>query len=106
VRFADVAPIRRAVAEHARHLRGLHPEIESIKWFGSWVNGTARPGSDVDLCVVVRQSDKRVRDRVPDFLPERFPVGIDLFIYTPAELDTLRTEHSAFAAAIDAGTDV
>lgn len=35
-------------------------------------------------------SDKSVRDRIPEFLPRSFPVGVDLFPYTGEELASLR----------------
>jgi predicted nucleotidyltransferase len=106
VRRADPALIKKAVHEYARLLRGSHPEIKGMRWFGSWVNGGAGAGSDVDLCIIVEHGEKRRRDRIVDYLPLRFPVGIDLFVYTEAELMALRVEHSSFAAAIDAGVEV
>lgn len=75
-------------------------------WFGSRVNGTPAPGSDVDVCVVISRSDRRLRDRIGDYLPFGFPVGIDLFPYTAAELDRLRDEHPAWHRAIAAGIDL
>ncbi|MGA2640884.1 MAG: nucleotidyltransferase domain-containing protein [Spirochaetia bacterium] len=95
-----------AVREYVRDLRGGHPEIRAIRWFGSWVHGDAGVGSDVDLCIVVDRSDKLRRDRTMDFLPRLFPVGIDLFVYTAAEFDALRTEHPSMRKAIDSGLEV
>ncbi len=49
---------------------------------------------------------KTRRDRMPDYLPLAFPVGIDLFVYTEEELAQLRVDHASFARAIDSGIDV
>jgi predicted nucleotidyltransferase len=106
VRYAEPEPIRRAVRDHARDIRKGHPEVRSIRWFGSWVRGDATVGSDVDLCVIVERSDKQRRDRIPDFLPLVFPVGIDIFVYTQAEFDALRTAHPSMWKAIDSGVEV
>lgn len=106
VRYAEPEPIRKAVRDYARDIRGGHPEVRSIRWFGSWVRGDAGVGSDVDLCIIVDRSDKSRRDRMMDFLPRVFPVGIDLFVYTPAEFDALRTEHPSMRKAIDSGLEV
>jgi hypothetical protein len=46
----------------------------------------------VDLCLVLRESDRPFRERIPQFLPNGFPVGLDLFPYTVQELDRLRDE--------------
>ena len=106
VRYADPERIRKAVQNHAAALRAVHPEIRSIRWFGSWSKGTASPGSDVDLCILIDRTDKPARDRVPDFLPRTFPVGIDLFIYTEEELRRLRAEHPSLAEAIQNGVEL
>ena len=106
IRYADPDPIRKAVRQYADALRASRPEVRSLRWFGSWVNGTASVGSDVDLCIVVAHSDQLRRDRLVEYLPERFPVGIDLFVLTEEEFSSLRVEHPSFAAAIDAGEEV
>ncbi len=104
--YAEPERIREAVRDHARALRGAHPEILSIRWFGSWVRGDAGVGSDVDLCIILEHSDLPRRERIMDFLPRVFPVGIDLFVFTRAEFDALRSEHPSMREAIDSGTEV
>lgn len=46
------------------------------------------------------------RERVVDFLPLIFPVGIDLFVFTPSEFDALRTNHPSMRKAIDSGIEL
>ena len=94
VRYADPERIRRAVRDYAESLRATHPEIRALRWFGSWVKGSATVGSDVDFCIIVDKSDKPRRDRICDYLPLTFPVGIDLFILV---------EHPSLAEAIEGG---
>lgn len=60
----------------------------------------------MDLCILVKQASCRRRDRIVGYLPESFPVGLDLFVYTPRELERLRAEHPSFAQAIDGGFEV
>jgi predicted nucleotidyltransferase len=106
IRRADPEAIGRAVRLYAEGLRQQHPEVLSVRWFGSWVNGTASVGSDVDLCIVVRQAAGRRRDRSVEYLPRSFPVGIDLFVFTPEELKRLQEEHPSFSQAILRGVEV
>ena len=80
--------------------------MRRIIWFGSRVNGTPAPGSDVDVCVVLSTSSRPVRDRVGDYLPFGFPVGFDLFPYTEAELERLKNERPSWYAAISLGIDL
>jgi uncharacterized protein len=106
IRSIDRGKIQNAVRDYARQLRQDHPEITRVIWFGSWINGYPSPGSDVDICLVLSSADKPARDRLPDYLPSRFPVGIDLHIYTQNELDHLRQSSPGWYQAIMSGIDV
>ena len=103
IKSVDRDVIRQAVEAYAAQLRQRHPEIERIIWFGSWVTGLPAPGSDVDLCLILSSSDKPARDRISDYLPLGFPVGIDLFAYTLAEFEGLSL---GWKKAITSGIDV
>ena len=80
-----------------------HPEIAEIIWFGSWITGIPTPASDVDLCIVLRGTDKPFRERLPEFLPVGFPVGIDVFPYTREELKELEARSPDWHRAMTAG---
>ena len=99
VTWFDSEAVWRAVRTHARALAVRYPEIEEILVFGSLVRGTAVPGSDVDLLIVLERSDRPFLDRVPAFLPGAFPCGVDVFPYTRAEVDRMRGEGNALIAA-------
>ena len=86
IKSIDKLGLHRAVDAYAERLLSDHPEIEEIVIFGSFAKGTYAPGSDVDVFILLRRSDKRVRDRIPDFLPGAFPVGVDIFPYTKDEV--------------------
>ena len=98
--------VEAALRRWARHVGESPTGGARIIWFGSRVNGTPAPGSDVDVCVVLAESSRPVRDRAGDYLPFGFPVGIDLFPYTAAELERLKNEHPSWYAAIDSGIDL
>ena len=106
IKSSDPSRIREAVCSYAARVRVEHPEVERIIWFGSWVNGIPTPGSDVDICLILSISDKSMRDRVPDFLPVGFPVGIDVFPYTKAEFERLRLQSPSWYRAITAGREL
>ncbi len=44
------------------------------------------PGSDLDVFIVLSSAGRPVRERIPDFLPGAFPLGLDLFPYTREEM--------------------
>jgi predicted nucleotidyltransferase len=106
VKSVDGEAVRKAVAAYAAQLRRQHPEVERLIWFGSWVNGLPSPGSDVDLCLVVSSADKSPRDRVSEYLPLGFPVGVDLCVYTRSEFEQLPTRSPGWYQAITSGIEI
>ncbi len=106
VKSNNRAAVERAVRAWARQISERRPEVRRIIWFGSRVTGTPAPGSDVDVCVVLARADKPFRDRLGDYLPYGFPVGVDLFPYTEAELERLRREQPSWYAAIASGVEI
>lgn len=94
------------MTDYVGDLRCQHPEIVRVIWFGSWVTGLPMPGSDVDLCLILKSSEKPLQDRVPDYLPLGFPVGIDLFAYTQAEFEDLNESSPGWYKAISSGVEI
>lgn len=95
VTYFDKAAVRRALDDYVRRLAG-HPEVEAVILFGSLASGTPVPGSDVDLVVILTDSDRRFIDRIPAFLPAHFPVAVDVFPYTRAEVERMTREGNPF----------
>ena len=106
VKWNNQAAVERAVGRWARGVSEHRPEVRRIIWFGSRVTGTPAPGSDVDLCILLAGSDKPFRERIGDYLPFGFPVGLDLFPYTLAEFERLQTERPSWYRAIAAGVEL
>lgn len=98
VTWFDNAAVWRAIETHVGVLAARYPEIEEVIVFGSLVKGTAVPGSDVDLLIVLGASDQRFLDRIPAFVPDAFPCGVDVFPYTRAELARMQGEGNALIA--------
>lgn len=86
VKSVDVAAIRRALDAHVERLFADRRDVDEVVVFGSFARGTYAPGSDLDLLVVLREADRPIRDRIAALLPHEFPVGVDIFPYTRAEL--------------------
>lgn len=106
IKSIDRELIKGAVESFVAKLREEHPEVERVIWFGSWVTGLPSPGSDVDLCIILSSSDKPPRDRISDYLPVGFPVGVDLFVYTQDEYDRLQQRSHSWYKAITSGIDM
>ncbi len=103
VRWADPERIAAAVRSYADGLRARRPSVRRVLWYGSWVSGIPTATSDVDLVIVVEHDARRPRDRLPDFLPDRFPVGVDLVVLTERELGDLAERSPGWYRAVKAG---
>jgi predicted nucleotidyltransferase len=99
VTWFDRNAVWQAVRAHARALAARFPEIGAILVFGSLVKGTAVPGSDVDLLIILSTSDRSFRDRIRRYLPGPFPCGVDVFPYTRAEIARMTREGNALDAS-------
>jgi predicted nucleotidyltransferase len=103
VHWADPDAVAAELAAYAETLRRRHPSVSRVLWYGSWVDGQPTPSSDVDICVVVSDDERRPRDRVPDYLPDRFPVGVDLVVLTEKEFQDLELRSPIWFRAIASG---
>lgn len=82
----DLETIRREVAELAR-LNGAEKAI----LFGSYARGTATERSDVDLVFIERTELPFLSrlDRYFDPLADRLQAGVETFVYTPEEFESM-----------------
>lgn len=98
----DAVPLETVLIAARAWATGLsdrHPEIVRIGYFGSYARGDYVPGSDFDVLIEVSHSQVPQRsDRTDAFLPQRFPVGVELFVYTSDEVSQLRAAGSSFLA--------
>ncbi len=71
-----------ALAAWAAPLVVEHPEVEGVGYFGSCATDRYGPASDLDVVLVLRSSPAvRIMDRIPGYLPRRFPLGVQVFPY-------------------------
>jgi predicted nucleotidyltransferase len=106
IKLNNQEQVSQAVSDYVTRLRAEHPEVDRVIWFGSRVNGFPTPGSDVDLCIVIKSSTRSRRDRIPDYLPVGFPVGVDLFVFTSAEFAKLKESSPSWYEVILSGRDM
>lgn len=86
--WPDRASLERALDGYVG-LLAQRADVASVYLCGSWARGTYTAASDVDLAILIREDSPSARlsprDRVPIYLPDSFPTGLDLFIYTKTE---------------------
>jgi predicted nucleotidyltransferase len=103
IKSANPELVGRAVGRYTKWLFQSFREVLGVFWFGSWVSGIPTPGSDVDLCIVLDSAESAFRDRLPKYLPDGFPVGLDIFPYTKDELQRMATERPEWHRTITSG---
>jgi predicted nucleotidyltransferase len=96
----DREGIRAALRRHVDARYGADPNAVAVYLFGSFARGTAVPGSDLDLLVVVERDPWPPRDRLPDHLPGAFPVGVDVIVWTRAEMEERLARRDRLARAV------
>lgn len=69
---------------------------EKIILFGSLLQGTVHECSDIDL-LIIKETSKRPIDRITEVVQIINPsLGVDLFVYTPREIEMLLAERYTF----------
>ncbi len=96
IRYLDKPAIMKAIKRLVEALSQEYPKIEEIRLFGSLARDEAVPGSDVDILIVLTDSDLPFRDRAEKYMPSSFPVGIDILSYTRSEIKTMLDEGNHF----------
>jgi predicted nucleotidyltransferase len=92
--FLNKKKIIEKLKQLALKTKSKDKNIFKIFLFGSLVNDTYTGTSDADLIIVLKKSNLRFLDRIPDFalLFLDLPISVDIFPYTEKEV-----EHIPFA---------
>lgn len=96
VTYFDKEAVWQALRELAPRLAEEHPEVVKVAVFGSLARDEAVPGSDVDLLLVLTESDLPVPDRMIRYKPDGFPVGLEVFAYTEREMQERLSQGDPF----------
>jgi predicted nucleotidyltransferase len=75
--------------DYAARLLATNAAVEEIIVFGSFAENRYAPGSDLDVFIILATAQERPRDRMADFFPAKFPVPMDIFPFTRAEMAEL-----------------
>lgn len=96
ITWLDRAAVLEALRREVRALAQARPEIQRVLLFGSLATGSAVPGSDADLLIILRSADRPFLDRIPLYTPEGCPVDVDVFPYTQDETERMLASGNAF----------
>jgi predicted nucleotidyltransferase len=89
-----------ALSTWANQLVIDRPEIQRIGCIGSYAREDAGPGSDLDLVIILKDSDQPFMDRAAAFDTTSLPVPTDLLVYTAEEFERVTGEPTRFARVL------
>ena len=104
LKWPDRGQVDGAVRAWAARVAQAHDELVRAGYFGSYARNDWGVGSDIDLVLVVRESDKSFGRRALDFDATGLPVPAELLVYTQAEWWRLMEEAGRFARTLAAET--
>ena len=98
----DRAGVLARLRERARRVLERRADVVEIRLFGSFARGEARPGSDADLFVVLRDGADPFLDRLPGLAREFEGVGVgcDVIAFTESEIRASRARGDAFTRTV------
>lgn len=90
--------VRSALAEWAAALMEANGRVRRVGLFGSYARGDWGVGSDLDIVVLVTDTERSFVERPSSFDPYSLPVPVDLVVYTLDEWARMIEEQRGPAA--------
>lgn len=86
----------------AVHQLRQNPNVVKVYLFGSFVRGDYVPGSDADIAIILKHDNRRIMDRIPEFLAffAEVEVPVDVFPYTEKEFKRMTSTDNPFVQEI------
>lgn len=89
-KWPDAATVLSAVSQWAGQIAQHDPIILKIGCFGSYARGDWGVGSDVDILILVKESDLPFEGRALQWDASGLPVPADVMVYTLTEWEDLQ----------------
>ena len=90
LRWVPKEEVVKAFEDWAKKVYLKRKDVVRIGFFGSYARGDWGVGSDLDMIVVVKESDLPFWKRCIEFDTTDLPVPVDLLVYTVGELEKMK----------------
>ncbi len=89
IRWPDAETVERAFRRWAVRVASERPDVVRIGYFGSYARGDWGVGSDLDVVIVVEETDRPFVMRAVEWDTLDLLVPVDLLVYTEAEWERM-----------------
>ena len=89
LKWPDLRTVDRAVRQWAGEAGHKRPGVLRIGYFGSYARRNSGVGSDLDLLIIVENSERTFERRGSEWDVEKLPVPSDVLVYTRDEWESL-----------------
>lgn len=89
LKWPDAGTVHSGLERWAQALAATDGSVIAIGFFGSYARGDAGVGSDLDVVLVVSDSEVPWESRASSWNTTSLPVPVDLLVYTRREWDAL-----------------
>lgn len=96
LKWPDAKTVKEAFTLWAKETIHNNANVVRLGYFGSYARGNSGPGSDLDVVIVVKNSDKPFERRGAEWDLIIIPVPVDVLVYTSREWRNLE-ERSCMA---------
>lgn len=96
IRWPRKKEVEKSLDEWTEKLTKKRGGVIRVGYFGSYARGNWGVGSDLDLIILLEESDEPFERRGVDFDTSEIPVPTELLVYTREEWEKMKEEKSSF----------
>lgn len=100
LKWPDASRVRKAIRRWAGAVAADRPAVVRVGYFGSYARGDWGVGSDLDLVVIVADTDRSFEKRGLEFDATLLPVPADLLVYTMSEWEAMQKKEHGFSRTL------
>jgi predicted nucleotidyltransferase len=104
----DKSKVEKNLNGKLKKIKKENQNVKNIFLFGSFIKGTFKPTSDIDVAIILKESGKNFVKRCDDFVDYFIDLGMDvnLLVYTEKEFSKMLEKGSIFAKEILKGKKI
>lgn len=96
IRWPRKKEVEKSLDEWTEKLTKKRGGVIRVGYFGSYARGNWGVGSDLDLIILLEESDEPFERRGVDFDTSEIPVPAELLVYTREEWEKMKEEEETF----------